>query len=106
MSEQQDTNRRHPIPGGEVDGLATVHLSACITDISSCAYVGQDERGRIRFYLGDLMLSLPVETWRPIIAALNAALAEADGTQPVSIPDNLDALMAAIEDAEALDGAL
>lgn len=103
MSDTDRTN--HPIPGGPIKGFAHIQVSSIMRDIFSCADV-EAEAGELRLHLGDLALSFPVETWRPIIAALNAALVEVDGTQQVSIPDTLGALMAAIEDAEALDGAL
>lgn len=102
MSETDRTNK-HPIPGRDID-MTYVSLSSSMTRISSAACVGIDGDA-IRLHLGELDIHMPVDVWRPIIAALNAALAEVDGTQ-VSIPDNLDALMSAIEYAEALDGAL
>ncbi|KLO25868.1 hypothetical protein ABW16_21360 [Mycolicibacter heraklionensis] len=103
MSELEPIN--HSIPGGDVGSFAHVQASFHLERIPNCAGVTVNSLG-IRLYLGDLAVTMQPDVWRPIIAALNAALAEVDGTQPVSIPDNLDALMAAIEDAEVLDGAL
>ena len=107
MSDTDRTNDaiRHSIPGGKIAGFASANLSATLTNIASCAGVELKDGDSIWLYLGALSVSLPVDAWRPIIAALNAALAESDGTPQVSIPSNLDALMSAIEDAEALDGA-
>lgn len=104
MSDQKDSPE-YSIPGGPVDGFAHITTAQVMKDISSCASVKVTATGGIRLHLGDLNMQLPVDTWRPIVAALNAAIAQVDGA-PVDIPDNLDALMTAIEDAEVMDGAV
>lgn len=76
MSDTQPTD--YPIPGGDVIGRASARLSATLAHISSAASVEIDSvgEGNISLYLGDLSVDMPATTWRPIVDALNAALAE------------------------------
>ncbi len=73
MSDTKDTATEYPIPGGDINAFAHVQLSASLDRIASCASVKVDG-DEIRLYLGDLSVTLPADTWRPIVDALTEAL--------------------------------
>ena len=70
MSERENT----PLPaiaGREVGGLVTsVNYIAQISPIASVDRDGDD----VTLFLGDVILSMPVEVWRPIVDALSLVI--------------------------------
>lgn len=109
MSDQQATNRTAQLPVAMGCGV-TVRQPTWRLDKVAARYTPEQtfdtftRPAQVTVDLGDADITLDPEQWRVVIGLVQELLP----TEPVNrgIPDNLDALMAAIEDADVLDGAV